>query len=132
MKTVSKYFILNLILLNTIAAYPTHAITAATIELDLREIVAKHCVELKKIKSNDANSLKLLLKKLKIDMLETINKAQDIDEYKELKEGLEALDPDSIVNILKNVKTILNNLPQDIAEIIKEHLPPLFKKFVNQ
>ncbi len=122
MKTFKKLFLLTVLGMG-VYVHETHA---SSIQNEIRNTVHKHKHEIDGIKNS--NQLNHLLAKLKTEILNILSDECNLDEReKSLKVSLLALNPVDKMSIATHIKTILSCLDSDIANIIKNAIPQVYR-----
>jgi hypothetical protein len=122
MKTLNKLFLLTVLGMG-VYVHETHA---SSIQNEIRNMVHQHKHEIDGIKNS--NQLNNLLAKLKIEILQVLSDESKLDNReKSLKLALEALNPTDKMSIATHIKAILSCLDADIANIIKNAIPQVYR-----
>ena len=87
----------------------------------IRNVIKAHEHRLNTLKTFD--DLKKFLHVLIKDLKEALKNAPNTSEYKKLKDALNSMNPDQLVTIMGNLKTILNHLEPDIRSTIVDSIP---------
>jgi len=125
MKNIKKYMLIT-ILGAGIFGQSMHADQVT--QDKIRKVIQAHQTDLNNVKTSE--DLKKFLKPLIKDLRDAVKNAPNTPEYKKLKEALNALNPDQIVSICSNLKTILSHLDPDIKKTIIDAIPLTFRAFL--
>lgn len=95
----------------------------------IRAVIKSHQNKLNALKTSEdiTNFLKILIKDLK----EVLKNAPNTPEYKKLKEAVHGINPDQVMTIVTNLKTILNHLEADIRSTIVNSIPSTYRLFLQ-
>jgi hypothetical protein len=97
----------------------------AATQAKIRHVIKTHEHKLNTLKTSD--DLKKFLHILIKDLKEALKHAPNTPEYKKLKDALNNMNPDQLVSIMTNLKTILNHLEPDIKNTIVDSIPMTFR-----
>jgi hypothetical protein len=97
----------------------------AATQAKIRNVIKAHEHKLNSLKTSD--ELKKFLHVLIKDLKEALKHAPNTQEYKKLKDALNSMNPDQLVSIMANLKTILNHLEPDIKNTIVDAIPMTFR-----
>lgn len=97
-----------------------------TVQAKVRTIVNAHHHKIGLIKNS--NQLNAFLGELKAEILTMLNQEISLsDKNYALKQALESINPSDKFSIASNIKSVLNNLDSDIANIIKSAIPQVYR-----
>ncbi len=121
MKNIKK-----LILISVLGAGVGQNVYAdAATQAKIRVVIKSHENKLNTLKTSD--DLKKFLHILVKDLKEALKNAPNTPEYKKLKEAVNGINPDQLVSVMGNLKTILNHLEPDIKSTIVDSIPMTFR-----